>query len=270
MANAESWNLNRGETAELERIEVQALKYMFDLPIHTSTPAIIFTLGAMYTKQRIDKKRLMYLHRILNLHNDQWIKRAFYILQQLNIGWSKSIREALTEYSLPTDLTTIRNTTRRRWKKTVIEKIEIKNASRLHEDCHKKENNKQVPKTKTAHIIPSLTTANFKRKPQDEIIQCTKYETKSIIIARFGMLECGKNFKGKMPEICGTCNVIDDENHRLNHCSKFRETNMYDNLLKVDFTKIYSHDINVIREILPKIQKVWNTKTARGTMMTLN
>ena len=56
MANAESWSLNRGETAELERIEVQALKYMFDLPIHTPTPAIIFTLGAMYTEQRIDKK----------------------------------------------------------------------------------------------------------------------------------------------------------------------------------------------------------------------
>ena len=125
MANAESWSLNRGETAELERIEVQALKYMFDLPIHTPTPAIIFTLGAMYTEQRIDKKRLTYLHRILNMDNDRWIQKTFHILQHLNIGWGKSITEALRVYSLPTDLTTIRNTTRRRWKKTVIEKIEI-------------------------------------------------------------------------------------------------------------------------------------------------
>ena len=135
----------------------------------------------MYTKQRIDKKRLMYLHRILNLHNDRWIQKTFHILQQLNIGWSKSIREALIEYSLPTDLTTIKNTTRRRWKKTIIEKIEIRNASRLHEECHKKENNTLVPKTKTAHIIPYITIADFKRKPQDDIIQCNKYETKSII-----------------------------------------------------------------------------------------
>ena len=56
MANAESWSPNQSETAESERIEVQALNHMFDLPIHTPTPAIIFTLGAMYTKQRIDKK----------------------------------------------------------------------------------------------------------------------------------------------------------------------------------------------------------------------
>ena len=56
MANAESWSPNQSETAELEQIEVQALNYMFDLLIHTPTPAITFTLGAMYTKQRIDKK----------------------------------------------------------------------------------------------------------------------------------------------------------------------------------------------------------------------
>ena len=56
MANAESRSPNQSETAELERKEVQALNYTFDLPIHTPTPAIIFTLGAMYTKQRIDKK----------------------------------------------------------------------------------------------------------------------------------------------------------------------------------------------------------------------
>ena len=267
MANAESWSLNRGETAELERIEVQALKYMFDLPTHTPTPAIIFTLGAMYTKQRIDKKRLMYLHRILNRDSDKWTKQAFFTLQQMNIGWDKSISEALTEYNLPTDLTTIKNTSRRRWKKTIIEKIEIKNASRLHEDCHKKVNNTLVPKTKTAHIIPYLTITDFKRRPQEEIIQCTKYETKTIIIARFGMLACGKNYKGSMSEMCGTCNVIDDENHRLNFCSKYRETNLYDNTEKKDFAKIFSHDIDILRDILPKIQKVWNTKTARGSMV---
>ena len=108
MANAGSWSLNRSETAELERIEVQALKYMFDLPTHTPTPAIIYTLGAMYTKQRIDKKRLMYLHRILNRENEKYTKQAFHILQQMNIGWGKSINEALTEYNLPTELNTIK------------------------------------------------------------------------------------------------------------------------------------------------------------------
>ena len=29
---------------------------------------------------------------------------------------------------------------------------------------------------------------------------------------------------------------------------------------------IYSHDITIIREILPVIEKIWNTKNAHGTM----
>ena len=35
-----------------------------------------------------------------------------------------------------------------------------------------------------------------------------------------------------MSEICGTCNVVDDENHRLNFCSRFRELNLFDNAEK--------------------------------------
>merc|ERR1739842_152500 len=65
LANAESWSLNRGEKIEIERMETQALKYLFDLPIHTPTSAILYSLGTLYTNQRIDQKRLNYLHRIL-------------------------------------------------------------------------------------------------------------------------------------------------------------------------------------------------------------
>ena len=52
--NSESWNLNKGEEETAEKIEIQALKDLFDLPLHTPTAAIIFTFGTLYTKQRID------------------------------------------------------------------------------------------------------------------------------------------------------------------------------------------------------------------------
>ena len=97
-------------------------------------------------------------------------------------------------------------------------------------------------------------------------MQCNKYDTKTIIIARFGMLECGRNYKGNKPETCGLCDEIDDENHRLNNCIKFCDINFYDSDIKVDFRKVFSNDIDTLREILPSIQRVWNTKTAHGTM----
>ena len=64
LTNAESWILNQGEKTKLERIEIQSIKYLFDLPAHTPTPAIVFAFGLLYTNVRVDKKRFMYLHRI--------------------------------------------------------------------------------------------------------------------------------------------------------------------------------------------------------------
>ena len=81
------------------------------------------------------------------------------------------------------------------------------------------------------------------------------------------MLECGKNFKGSLKELCNDCSSIDDENHRLNHCIKWGDTNLYNEIDKVDIDLIYSHDINVLRCVTSKVENVWNTKTAHGTMM---
>ena len=95
------------------------------------------------------------------------------------------------------------------------------NRKRLLNECHKNEKGIQTPKTKTAHIIPELMTDTYKREPQEDIVQCTKHEWKSLIIARFGMLECGRNFKGSLNELCNQCHQIDDKNHRLNYCIKY-------------------------------------------------
>ena len=80
------------------------------------------------------------------------------------------------------------------------------------------------------------------------------------------MLECGKNFKGSMRETCSRCNVIDDENHRLNHCVTYRNVNLYDMQKKADFTDVFSSDINTIRLIIKQIEKVWNVTNAHGSM----
>ena len=94
----------------------------------------------------------------------------------------------------------------------------------------------------------------------------TKHATKTIVIARYRMLQCGKNFKGTMREICDKCNCTDDENHRLNDCIKWRVINQYDNSEKTDFNLIFSDNVDELRHIITKIEKVWNTQNAHGTM----
>ena len=59
---------------------------------------------------------------------------------------------------------------------------------------------------------------------------------------------------------------IDDEKHRLNACPKWENNNCYSSDSKVPFTNVYSNDCNVLRDILPRIEKLWDTKNTHGTM----
>ena len=89
------------------------------------------------------------------------------------------------------------------------------------------------------------------------------------MIARYGMLECGNNFKGTMNAFCDSCKVLDDENHRLNYCEKYNDINFVSADEKIDFDLVYSRDINELRKILPRINDVWDTRNAHGTMAKL-
>ena len=96
----------------------------------------------------------------------------------------------------------------------------------------------------------------------------SKNETKSLIMARYGMLQCGRNYRGTMSQTCSLCNVIDDEEHRLNRCPKYVDMNFYRAETYVAFETIFSGDVQKIRQILSRIEKVWNVKTGHGLMNT--
>ena len=267
IANSESWNLNKGESTELEKIEFQAIKHLFDLPLHISNTALIYSFGLLYTTYKVEKRRLTYLHRILKRYDAHWTKVTLDILYEMNIGWAKSIRKSLHELNLPTDFSDIKSYSINAWKKRVHESIEIKNKSRLQEECYKKTEGIKTKKSKTAHIVDDIESDKYSRSPKTELLQCSRQETKTLLIARFGMLECGKNFKGTMSLDCKTCKKIDDENHRLNHCKKIREINLYDSAHKVDFQDVYSNNLTTIKTIISHIDRLWNTRNSHGTMI---
>ena len=126
------------------------------------------------------------------------------------------------------------------WTNRVKRVIEKRNTERLIQDCYKKENGLNKKKTKTSHIVDQIEDPSYQRTPLKELLKFTKQETKAIMLGRYGMLECGKNFEGTKSVNCGNCNVHDDEGHRINDCSKFRTVNYFDNDTKVDFNLIFS------------------------------
>ena len=252
----------------MDKIEISCLKNVFDLPVKTPTPAILYALGTLQTKIRIDKKQLIYLHRILARGNDHWTAKALQTLQDLNIGWHKRIKSTLEHYGLEVNFDMIKRIPSAVWKSQVTMATEKKHKSELIDRCYKQENGINIAKTKTSSILPELEDDSYKRKPIQEILSLTKKECKALIIARYGMLECGKNFRGTLTERCITCNTIDNEEHRLNECTKYSHNNYVDTNEKIPFKTIYTTNVESIRTLIHRIDTVWNVSSGHGTMHT--
>ena len=266
--NTESWNLYKGEKVDIEQIEINAIKLLFDLPSHTPTPALIYSFGLLYTSLRVEQKQLIYLWKVINRNQHHWTQIALNQLMSRKIGWGKSIHDTLTAHNLPTQTDAIKTHSKGQWTNIVKTAIEKRNKERLIQDCHKTENGENKRKSKTAHIVDKIKDPAYRRGPLEELTKCTKLETKTILLSRFRMLECGNNFKGSYSANCNVCDTKDDEKHRMNYCSKFRTTNNYDCQNKIEFDKVFSVNIETLRDIIPKISQIWNARNANGTMLT--
>ena len=120
--------------------------------------------------------------------------------------------------------------------------------------------------TKTTSIHTELQSPDYRRLPINQIVNGDKQKTKTLILARHGMLECGTNFKGTMSEMCKHCNVKDNENHRLNECIKLSQNNWANSSEKIDFSTIHSNDKDTVTRIIKRIESIWEFRYANGSM----
>ena len=266
-SNCESWNLSPGEEKQLDNVGIRALKRLFHLPTTTPNTSVIYSFGQLYMTQEIDRKRFMYLHKLLSREKDHWTTQMLYHLNTCNMGWAKNINEKLTRYDLETNWETIRSKTKGEWKRLVEKAVDKINKDKMIKSCVTEINGETKVNTKTKRIHEHLTTAGtYERRPPKEIISGTKQKTKTIILSRYGMLECGSNFKGTMSQICRSCGTTDNETHRLNECSIYRDTNRVNHHIKSNFEHIYSDDNDTLDSIIKDIDKVWEFRYANGRM----
>ena len=126
-----------------------------------------------------------------------------------------SISNKLTDYDLETNWDVIKRMSPNEWKEKVRIAVLRKNGQKLIENCTSINGQEVKIHTKTKHIHEKLTNNRYKGTPSESLIQGNKQKTRTIFLAQNGMLECGRNFKGTIPEICPDCNETDDEQHRL-------------------------------------------------------
>ena len=264
--NAESWCLSNSDEKELDKLGIRIIKRLFNLPEKTPNPAVIHSFGLLHTTQHIDQKKFMFLHKILQRPNDHWTKKMLCHLKTLNTGWAKTIQTKLAAYALEPDWEKIKGHSKSSWKHIVTTAVKEQNKQKLLESCVQLDTEGQKIKTKTAHIYHDINNGTFNHEALPEILTSNKVNTKTIILARCGMLECGKNFKGTIPEICGGCGEEDNESHRLNRCKVWKHLNLSETIDKVDFGDVYSNDTPKVLHVVKAIQRVWEMHFGNGTM----
>ena len=267
--NSESWTLSKTEEQQLDKIGIKAMKRLFNLPTTTPSAAIIHSFGILYMTQSVDTKRFMYLHKVLNREDEQhWTKIMLNHLNSLQMGWARSLNDKLAQYQLETDWGKIRLKSKMEWKRDVEKAVDKVNKEKIMSNCTSEtpQGTKINTKTKYTHHQITNNEGEYKREPLKEVIQGDRQRSKTLILARHGMLECGANFKGTMLEKCRECNVTDNEYHRLNECTKWKDLNQADSPEKFVFENIYSNDADILKLIIGAIENVWEFRYANGRM----
>ena len=81
------------------------------------------------------------------------------------------------------------------------------------------------------------------------------------------MLQYAANFSsGYGGKNCRECGVVDDEDHRINHCSLWSTINLSRCDVKADFGRILSDDDQESMKIIDIIINMWDLENGRNCM----
>ena len=67
---------------------------------------------------------------------------------------------------------------------------------------------------------------------------------------------------------CRNCGSIDNEDHRINNCELYKETNLYECDVKIDYEKLYSECKLESMPVVVKILELWDLGNGRNCMRT--
>ena len=113
------------------------------------------------------------------------------VLNELDTGWSKCIKQKLNEYGLEEEFQAIKSRTKGQWRGEVAKAVEAKQKERLEHEC-KRENGEA--KEKTRHVLEQIQDPSYSRQPSP-VMSLSRSRARIILIARYGMLDCAVRHK---------------------------------------------------------------------------
>ena len=120
--NSETWtNIENKTLGVLEDIQLMFYRNMFATPRTCPIPALLWEAGGMLMELRIDKKKLLFFHHILNLPDKSLAKDIAETQIEYNYpGLVTECLKLMEKYNLPEN----KNYTKKQWKKILDKAFE--------------------------------------------------------------------------------------------------------------------------------------------------
>ena len=206
-----AYNLSQNEIETLEKCHEMGLRTLLNLSSKTPKIMLYFLTGSTPIRYIIKRRRLVYLHHILNQGEDTLLKTFFE--QQLdtrkNKDWASQIIKDLEEYEIEVNMAEIRTIKEESWKSLIKENTQSIALNYLNSQVGSKSRKyKELKMSKFLcsenHDIP-IETAKFIAKVQAHMVETIKINFQS-------------NFKPNFR--CDLCKMSECNQSHLLYCTK--------------------------------------------------
>ena len=234
LCNAEAWyNLTKSELNLLETIDVLFLRNLLRAPKCTPTEMLYLELGCIPFSQLIMKRRILFLHYILNQDKNSLLHKFLeaQIRSKKKKDWIAQVQGDLDKLNMNPNLDNLKEMKKSQLK--IILERSIKEFA-FKELKVKKESHSKVRdlKHKTYEMQKYL-------KPNGEKI--TQEEAKLIFKLRSKVTEVKQNFRGKYENV--ECELCHEEETQA-HIMTCRELNKHENKEAIpEFEEIYKQNV---------------------------
>ena len=217
LCNSESWyNITMAEMKLLETVDVNLLRKILKAPKSTPTEMLYLELGCIPYPDLIQKRRLMFLHYIMNQDPKSMIFK-FFEAQRKNPtskDWVSSVKKDLEELKLDFEFEDLKSIKKNDFKKIKKKKIETNALEKLEQ--------KKKLHSKVNHIQHGVLNMQTYLKPTRTKI--TKEERQNIFKLRSRVTEVKMNYKRKYEDLtCKACKKEEETQEHILECEEIEK-----------------------------------------------
>ena len=193
----------------MDKLQNTMFRILFAVPNSTPTPILRFDLGCLSMNERIDQKKLNFLHHIQSLESESLANEIYNLQKSFNFpGLVNECRKMIKDYGLPDIIDDKLTFSKNQWKTLVKEAIQKKSRTNIFEEFRKysKLSKKDLEKEKF-----ELKSYIYKMKLRD---------ARTYFRIRSSMIPAKMNMKGN-PKFaaelwrCDDCQSMDSQSHIL-------------------------------------------------------